>query len=248
MAQAEDSNCDKNVNLDTFVDTTEEELNELLENRKSKNTNRSTKSALSRFKTFLQVRNLPVMEDLDVKDLPSILSKFYTDVRTKKSGEQYQTGSFKVIRAGLNRYFKVEKNIDIVSDPAFMKANMIFESVQVKAKKSGKGATRSTPQISDTDLIKIGAYFHVDHVTTPNPRILRHTVQFFIMYFFCRRGQENLYEMTKDHFELCVDPSGEEYVIQKLDEKDKNHGINDTEFANQAKMYAAPGALCFTSI
>ena len=171
------------------------------------------------------------------------MSKFYTDVHTKKAGEQYQIGSFKVIRAGLNHYFKQEKGIDVVNNPAFMKANMIFESVQVKAKKSGKEATTPTPHISDTDLIKVGKFFNVDHVVEPNPRILRHTVQFFIIYFFCHRGQENLYEMTKDHFELCVQPHGTEYVIQKLDEKDENHGIRDTEMGNQTKMYSAPGMI-----
>ena len=60
-------------------------------------------------------------------------------------------------------------------------------------------------------------------------------------FFFCRQGQENLYDMTKEHFELCVEPDGTEFVIQKLDEKDKNHGIKDTEIPNQAKMYSAPG-------
>ena len=204
-----------------FVETTEEEVAELIEGSKSKNTNRSTKSALTRFKTFLQLREYPDIDDLDLDELPSILSKFYTDVRTQKAGEQYQTGSFKVIRAGLNRFFKVEKGVDIVSDQRFMKANLIFDSVQVQAKKVGKGATKSTPQISDTDLIKIGVFFDVDHMKKPNPKVLRHTMQFFIMYFFCRRGQENLYTMTKDHFELYVQPDGTEVVVQKLDEMDK---------------------------
>ena len=47
--------------------------------------------------------------------------------------------------------------------------------------------------------------------------------------------------MKKNHFKLCVDNDGTEFVIQNLDEKDKNHGIKDTEIANQGKMYAAPG-------
>ena len=65
------------------------------------------------------------------------------------------------------------------------------------------------------------------------------------MYFFCQRGQENLHEMSKEHFELCVEPDGTEYVIQKLDEKDKNHGVKDTEIPNQGKMYGAPGTVKF---
>ena len=61
---------------------------------------------MTQFKTFLKVRNMPDIEDLDLENLPNILSKFYTAVCTKKAGEQYQIGSFKVIRAALNRYFK----------------------------------------------------------------------------------------------------------------------------------------------
>ena len=52
-------------NKDTFVDTTEEELEQLIQGSKSKNTNRSIKSALTRFKAFLTNRNYPNIEDLD---------------------------------------------------------------------------------------------------------------------------------------------------------------------------------------
>ena len=47
--------------------------------------------------------------------------------------------------------------------------------------------------------------------------------------------------MTQDHFKLCVNPDGTEYLVQNLDEKDKNHGVKDTEIANQGIMYADPG-------
>ena len=47
--------------------------------------------------------------------------------------------------------------------------------------------------------------------------------------------------MTKDTFKVVIEPNGTEYVIQAADEKDKNHGVNDTEPSNQAKMYEDPG-------
>ena len=166
-------------NNDNFVETTEEELDELRKGSKSKNTNRSTNTSLNRFRNFLCVRQLPDLDELQSENLPGILCKFYTDVRTKKSGKQYQTGSFEVLRAGLNRHFKIEKGVDIVNDPQFMKANLIFESVQVRAKKSGKGHTKSTPHISQEDLVKIGNYLNVDHVANPQSRVLQHAVHFF---------------------------------------------------------------------
>ena len=38
----------------------------------------------------------------------------------------------------------MHKDIDVVADPAFSRANMMFDSVQVKAKKLGKGVVKST--------------------------------------------------------------------------------------------------------
>ena len=225
----------------SFVETNEAEINELLEGSKAKNTNRSTNTSVTRFKSYLKHRKLPDIDDIGTEELPNILTRFYTDVRTKKSNEQYQTSSFKVLRAGLNRYFKKTRTVDIVSDEKFMRANMIFDSVQVKAKKMGKGRIKSTPHIDDCDLKKISAYFNIDHIMRPSPKILQQCVQFYIMYFFCRRGQENLYTMTKDHFKVVVQYDGSKYVEQNLDEKDKNHGVQDLMLANQGRMYEDKG-------
>ena len=128
---------------------------------------------------------MPELEQIKDEELPDLTTSFYSAVRTKKSGELYQTSSFKVIKAGLNRYFKSNRTIDIVSDPRFMRSKLVFDGVQVKAKKTGKGITHSTPHISDSDLQKTGRYFDIDHVTKPKPKILQHCVLFYIMYFFC---------------------------------------------------------------
>ena len=231
----------KNTENDNFVTTSDKEIEELLQGSKATNTNKSTETALNRLRKFLKIRGYLELESIDTSELPTILTTFYTDVRTKKTGELYKTSSFKVLRAGLNRYFKRERSIDIVTDDAFLRCNLIFDSVQVKAKKSGKGTVNSTPHISPDDLQRIGDYLNIDHMNKPDPRILQHAVQFFIMFFFCRRGQENLYDMTSDHFKLIVQEDGNEFAIQNMDEKDKNHGVNETEIANQGKMYADPG-------
>ena len=48
--------------------------------------------------------------------------------------------------------------------------------------------------------------------------------------------------MTKDTFKVEVDPAEElEYIVQSIDELDKNHGINDTKPTNEGRMYADPG-------
>ena len=120
---------DQNSEDNSFVETPEQEIEELLSDRKSKNTKRSMETALRRLRGFLKLRSYPELEDIPTDDLPAILTKFYTDVRKKKDGTQYQTSSFKVLRAGLNRYFKVERNLDIVADEKFMRCNLVFNGV-----------------------------------------------------------------------------------------------------------------------
>ena len=227
--------------INQFVDTNDDEIEELLLESKAKNTQRSTQAALRKFSKYLIKHELLEEGQLKDEQLPGILTKFYTDVRSSITGERFKTGSLKVIRAGLNRHFKVTRSIDIVADDQFRRANLVFDGVQVKAKKEGKGVTKSTPHISPEDLAVLGEYFYVDHITRPHPKKLQQAVQFYIMYFFCWRGQENLYDMKKNHFELIVQPDGSKFVRQAIDEKDKNHGVNDTEMANQAKMYEQPG-------
>ena len=47
--------------------------------------------------------------------------------------------------------------------------------------------------------------------------------------------------MTKNWFKIEVSPTGERYIIQNVDEMDKNHGEDDPNLANQGKMYEVPG-------
>ena len=153
-----------------FVDRNDEEIELLLKESKIKNTQRSTRAALKKFQSYLNLGKMPMENEIADKQLPGILTKFYTEVRSSTTGKLFKTGSLKVIRAGLNRHFKFTRSIDIVADEPFRHANLVFEGVQVKAKKQGKGATVSTLHISDQDLTTLGKYFYIDHVTKPNPK------------------------------------------------------------------------------
>ena len=73
------------------------------------------------------------------------------------------------------------------------------------------------------------------------PSGLLNKVWFEIMYYLCRRGQENLRSMTKETFEVAVDSTGKRYVYQKIDELDKNHRDLTTGAATQGRMYEQPG-------
>ena len=74
------------------------------------------------------------------------------------------------------------------------------------------------------DMKKIRDYFKdVDCMNKPNPRKLEWNVLFNIIYYTCRPGNENLEFMSLDHFKVVTENDGTRYVIQAIDELDKNH-------------------------
>ena len=53
--------------------------------------------------------------------------------------------------------------------------------------------------------------------------------------------EENLYTMRQDTFKVIVEPDGTEYLIQNVDELDKNHGADDPNKTNEGRIYAKAG-------
>ena len=231
MADSKFQNNDKN---NRFHSKTPQEIIEILDGRNSNNTKRATKSNIKIFHDYLVKKSLPELHDITKAAFPSILEEFYPNCR-RVNGEDYKLQSLKCIHAGINRWTKANRNLDIIADPRFSKANEIFKGVSKIA------TTKSYPVIEQQDLERIVAYFLHDIMNEPNPRKLQKCVLFYIIYFFIRRGCENLYEMQMNTFEIGTDPDGRQYIFQAIDEFDKNHRINDTESANQGRIYELPG-------
>ena len=114
----------------------------------------------------------------------------------------------------------------------------------VDSKKHGKGVRRSYPKFSQIDMERIAEYFNHDYLNLPDPKKLQRNMIFFVIYYFCRRGRENLYGMTQDTFKLITEMDGTQYLVQNIDEADKNHGPDDTEQTNEGRMYGNPGNFC----
>ena len=75
------------------------------------------------------------------------------------------------MRSNLNRNFKEVRNIDIISDPRFIKTNEMFKACKVRFKAMGKGVQNFTIPIDDINMKKINGYFKdVDYMNRPNPR------------------------------------------------------------------------------
>ena len=221
-----------------FNTKSDEEKEKLLTEKDKKSIQKSTKSALKQLREFLQLRNLPDVYNLTDDQLPDILFDFYSSVRPRNS-EKYATQSLKCIRAALNRFFRKERGLDIIKDTGFVRTNEMFKGVLVDAHKSGK-PKKSTPKISQIDLERIGEYFQHDYMNSPNPKKLQQNMVFFILYFFCRRGRENLYDMTIETFELVTEYDGTQYVKQSQEECNKNHGPDDGP-SNDGRMYEIKG-------
>ena len=233
------SACGKQVK-DRYKQRTDIEKKNFLNNKDKKSTQQATEGYLNRFIGYLQLKQHPKLEDLEAKELNVILSDYYSAVQPRtKDGYCVQT--MKCMRAGINRHMRKTKGFDICKDTDFIKANEMFKAVCVEAKRNGLGVKRSTPKISQIDLERIQEYFSYDHMNLPDPRRLQQAVIFYIIYYFCRRGRENLYCMTQDTFKVHVNPDGSEYIIQNLDEMDKNHGPEDTEKNNDGRIYPTNG-------
>ena len=223
-----------------FKDITNENLLKILEEKDKASTKKATEGALRHLKEFLHAKQLPSIDALDETNLPEILYDFYPAVKPNNC-EDYAVQTLKCLRSALARHFRVSKGFDITKDSAFIKANEMFKAVTVQSKKKGKGVRQSTLAITQIDLERISEYFNHDQVTKPDPKKLQKHLLFYIIYYFCRRGRENLYTMTKDTFKLMVEPDGTEYLVQHIDEVDKNHGPDDYNATNEGRMYGNSG-------
>ena len=225
-----------------FASKSEAEIALILDGRNAKNTQRATKSNIKTFHDYLAEKSYPELHEINMEELPEILENFYPNLR-RIDGEQYKLQSIKCIRAGLNRWTKANRSVDIIKDVKYTKANEIFKGISKLARKDGRATTRSTPVIAHEDLERIATYFLHDILNKPEPKKLQQCVLFYIIYFFCRRGRENLYQMNLQTFETACDPDGTQYIFQSLDELDKNHQADCTEPANQGRIYERPGNL-----
>ena len=229
------------LTLGRFGSTTDEEKKKIMEDRNAKNTNRATKTAITTFREYLTEKQLKPLEDITNEELPEILNNFYTEAK-KTNGTDYCVQSMKCIRAGINRYFKAERGLDIISNTDFVQANEMFRGVNRQKRIQGKGSTKPHAVIEKEDLEKMQNYFQHDVMNAPNPRKLQQCFVFNVIHYFCRRGRENLYNMTADTFAIETDNiSGRRYVYQAVDEFDKNHGVDTMTRANEARMYETTG-------
>ena len=160
----------------------------------------------------------------------------------RKETKYYKNTSMKSMRAALCRHYKEKRSIDIISNEAFIRANAVFTGILQLNKENGLGEIKSKTDISDFDLDTLLNYFRTSMSGLPNPKKLQDINIFYILYYMCRRGRENLRFMTKATFKVAIDPSdNRKYIYQDIDEADKNHTYTDTTKSNDGRIYEDPG-------
>ncbi|CAG2220574.1 unnamed protein product [Mytilus edulis] len=140
-------------------------------------------------------------EKFDCVRLNETLGHFYVDLR-KGDGERYKASSLESIRHGINRYLKApphSKTFDIVKDSPFNDSNANFKAVLAESKRFGLGDVEHFPVINEVDRETLYTSMYLSSTT---PTGLANKVQFDIRLYFCRRGIENMHNMTKSTFAI----------------------------------------------
>lgn len=200
-----------------FLSSNKARKSDLIDSRNAPNTRKGTKTWVKLLLDYILDKKVAkTIEEVDNTDLPELLESFYADVRkkeaipsSKKKGknvkeviEPYKNSSLKVIRAGINRYFKDKRGINIISDQRFIWCNQLFQGVMKEGKKAGYGSISLKEPITPEDLARLNDYF--SRYMAPDPVVLQCYVQFNLMYFLCRRGCENLTTMHRETFDVST--------------------------------------------
>ena len=229
--------------MSRFVSISDEEKARVLHERNAQNTHRATEVSWAVLLAYCSDRDISLdVNNVSMVELSKILQMFYFEIR-KKDGKQYKKSAFRAIRSGIQRKIKDARNIDIVQDPFFTEANTAFAAQCVQLKKAGLAKIDHKPIISEEDMRKLYGGGAVFGLCSPKP--LQRKVFFEILYFFCRRGLENIRQLTKDSFIVKKDSDGVEYVMQQSDELRKNsRGSRDDPQQDGGVMYATGEKNC----
>lgn len=231
--------------MSRYKDYSREELEEIVDERDSKNTKKVIAASVKIFDDYLSERGGDYAKVGDLDDvaatstiLNDILRKFYAEIR-KQDGSFYAKKSFVTLRFGLQKHFLKTRQDDIINSDAFKSSNEMFRAVLVKMKKHGLGDTVHKDPISPEDLEKL---YTCEVFSKDSAETLQQRMFFEYMYYFCNRGRENLREIQKDDFEIKNDSTELKYVMMTKRRQTKNHRGDEFDIdEREARMYEKRG-------
>ena len=215
----------KCIVMPRFATVTEEEAREIEAGKNAMRTKKATELMTQILLAYIEEKGIEIdLQTATKRSVNTLLQQFFFEVR-KKDGSLYKKTSFYSLRFGLQRYFKEVRgqDFDIINNEEFNGANSRFEAQCVVLKKNGLAKIDHYPPISIEDVQKLYASEVFD---MKSPLGLQRKVFFELMLHFCRRGMENLRELTVHDFELRTLNDGTEILVKTSDELTKNHREN----------------------
>jgi hypothetical protein len=148
-----------------FASLSDSDLDQILEDRDSKNTKSVIKLAVKVLNDYLIEKNGEIgsVDELDLSDtsvdiVVATLKRLFGEIR-KADGTLYAKKSMITLRFGLQIHFLKSRQDDIINSEHYSAANGMFKAVMVKLVKEGKGTVKHKEVILPEDLQKL--YGHV---------------------------------------------------------------------------------------
>ena len=225
----------------TYTEIQQDILKELDELEKQGIPNSSQKQmneAIVRLKSFLQEKSLsPDILRVPIGILDTYLRYFYSELKTK-DGKYYAPASLVCIRAGIHRYFMLNRpEVNVNGDQRFVKSNRMLKTMVAKYKTSNqvKNADKY-PAVAKEDLLKIREYFD-----RHNSEVLQEEVMFNLIFHFALRGRETLPLLTRDSISVATDADGKRYLKlnHELLSKNAKASLKNSEYEDlkKARIY-----------
>ena len=233
---------DDTMHFPEIDNDTLQEIHDLEELGKNKNTSEQTTYFVRKFKSFLEVRKLPsCIETMPVKYLSQYLRLWYAKSK-KTDGSDFAPATLICMRAAIQRFLtssSVNREINIIDGQEFQLANATLKASIALFLRQNRGRDASTQAIDEEDLKLLSAYFN-----RASPERLQHEVFYSLIYHFGYRGREWLRSITKDSVKVCVDECGREYVdlLIPIQEKNVKPSTNRRHFESikSIVMYSLP--------
>ncbi|XP_022806526.1 uncharacterized protein LOC111343613 [Stylophora pistillata] len=206
-----------------FANLSDQELNQLVEQRHSEKTKKVTNWSVSTFRAWCSEKTLQTpLEDMTIGQLDHNLRRFNAEARTQK-GEPYSKSTLLGFRHGTERYLNspaYNKGPQLASDPRFVRSNQVLGAQLVNLKRSGKENITHKPAIEEEHLkqLKASVVFSLSY-----PLSLLKNIWFHIVLFFCRRGSEGQRGLTTKRFNFGVNAAGRKFATMAHDEGSQNH-------------------------
>lgn len=215
------------------------EMNRLEEESVSTHTKWNTQSEVKKFKDFLLENKLCVsFETVPASVLNNYLRFYYFSLK-KKDGSCFAPSTLIGKRAAIHRYLnspQVNRNINILQDREFTRANSILKCMVGKSIKSGRKEMKY-PGIEMEDLQKIGTLFNGDF----DQYKLQQFVWFQLSFKLGLRGRELHHQMKRSWLAIDTDASGRRFCHIKVSYLSKNvkASLRQKEYENLAdgKIY-----------